>query len=523
VSLEDTQDVLSDRERGHTVSVVGDTTESLGGFTSRERLPPRSTSRSSVVGSPVHEVGGVLVGTEEEDLGVGSTADVDNGALDTGALTGQQEVDDRVDVLVEALGVVGVDVGQNGTLGSTLRDILVLEVLGRRQGIVLVEQGSDVAVVVLLASRSDDSDTTSGDVSESDVESTEVGADDKEHAERLLGVLDVGQEGRVESEGEGDLGRLVKVALENVLVEDEQRLEDLESVLVGSVLSDLGVELLVGQGLLRLQSLERQGRGELRSLLGGRVVGHRKVDVEHSDEVRVGLDDLSDRVSSKRLLPEPGLDLVEDLGVVGIVVVKDLLEREVGGTKTVAEVLSKDPSDVGISGLLDGLEVVLVDGREERVVGETVEEGSLPDDLVDRVLDGRSSGVGDRVEVHGDDGDSVGELLDVLSGRVETVKVVQVGEGGEELSSVAHLESNDDSSLSAVLDLVHLDDGTGSSLDLVHDALIDIEGVLRGLFKEDGVRNGSDVGVTLSVLDRARSGEGASGDKVASELLGDGG
>jgi hypothetical protein len=75
------------------------------------------------------------------------------------------------------------------------------------------------------------------------------------------------------------------------------------------------------------RSSTRSRPGELRSLLGGRVVGHRKVDVEHSDEVRVGLDDLSDRVSSKRLLPEPGLDLVEDLGVVGIVVVKDLLVR----------------------------------------------------------------------------------------------------------------------------------------------------------------------------------------------------
>jgi hypothetical protein len=95
---------------------------------------------------------------------------------------------------------------------------------------------------LLLASRPDDSDTTSGDISEPDVETSEIGTDDKEHAEWLFGVLDLGQERGIQSERECDLcgmsatphkyrsqrmrltSRLVEVALEDVLVEDEQSL-----------------------------------------------------------------------------------------------------------------------------------------------------------------------------------------------------------------------------------------------------------------------------------------------------------
>lgn len=40
-------------------------------------------------------------------------------------------------------------------------------------------------------------------------------------------------------------GRLVEVALEDVLVEDQKSLQDLESVLVGGLLPDLEVKVLV--------------------------------------------------------------------------------------------------------------------------------------------------------------------------------------------------------------------------------------------------------------------------------------
>lgn len=67
--------------------------------------------------------------------------------------------------------------------------------------------------------------------------------------------------------------------------------------------------------------------------------------------------------------------------------------------------------------------------------------------------------------------------------------MVQVGQGGKELSSTAHLEPNDDSSFSAVLDLEHFNDGTGSSLDLVDDGLVDIKRVVAGFLEERCVRD----------------------------------
>jgi hypothetical protein len=127
----------------------------------------------------------------------------------------------HIDVFLEALGVVRIKCRQDGSLGTSFWDILVLQVLRRGQGVILVEKRSDVGVVVLLASRSDDSNTTSSDVSESDVESSELGADDEEHSEGLLGVLDLRQETWVESERQSDLCWLVEVALEDVLVENQ--------------------------------------------------------------------------------------------------------------------------------------------------------------------------------------------------------------------------------------------------------------------------------------------------------------
>lgn len=186
--------------------------------------------------------------------------------------------------------------------------------------------------------------------------------------------------------------------------------------------------------------------------------------------------------------------------------------------------LGKDPSDIRISCFLNSVVCVFVLGnREEGVIGENVKQGSFPNDLVDRVLDRRRTGVGDRVEVHGDDGDTVGELLDILAGRIETVKVVQVGESREELAGTANLVTNNKSALSRVLNLEHFDDRSVTALDFVHDSLVHFEGVFARLFEERGVRNGSNVGCALGGFHRPRSGERASRYKVASELLGDGG
>ena len=90
------------------------------------------------------------------------------------------------------------------------------QILGRSQSIVFIEQCPDIGVVVLHAPRSDHSDTSSRHIPESNVESTELGPNDKEHAKWLLGVLDLGQEVGGEAERECNLGRLVEIGLEDM-------------------------------------------------------------------------------------------------------------------------------------------------------------------------------------------------------------------------------------------------------------------------------------------------------------------
>jgi hypothetical protein len=208
-------------------------------------------------------------------------------------------------------------------------------------------------------------------------------------------------------------------------------------------------------------------------------------------------------------------------------------------------VLSKDPPDIRVRGFLHRVVPIRVGlDREERVVGQTVQQRGLLDDLVDRVLDGRRSRVGDRVEVHRDDGDPVRELLDVLSGRaagihmsisivpspqtsrtsehdsLETVKVVQIRQGRKELLGPAHLVTDDDPPLPTLLDLEQLDHGPTPLPDLVHNMLIDLERLVRGLFQERPVRDGLDVDRLVRVeRRRVAFGEDASLQEVASELL----
>lgn len=92
------------------------------------------------------------------------------------------------------------------------------------------------------------------------MEPAELVANDDEHAERLARVLDLGKEVGREAEGERDLGRLVEVRLEDVLVEDEEGLEHLQLVLVRDRAPQAVVQLRVRQRLLRRQPLVRQRR-----------------------------------------------------------------------------------------------------------------------------------------------------------------------------------------------------------------------------------------------------------------------
>lgn len=157
-------------------------------------------------------------------------------------------------------------------LPQTALGIFILtQVLGSSQGIVLVEQSFNVGVVVLLTPGSNDTDATSGNVPKSDMEPSKLGTDDKEHTKWSLGVLDFGKERWVETEREGDLGRLVKVALDDLSVENQQCLENLNSMLVGCGLADEGVQVFVRKGLFSLETLERKGGGKLRGFVGDGV------------------------------------------------------------------------------------------------------------------------------------------------------------------------------------------------------------------------------------------------------------
>lgn len=63
------------------------------------RLPELSATIASVQSCPVHHVGRALVWTEEEDLFV--FEEIDDRILDARRLTLEQEVEHRVDVLLE--------------------------------------------------------------------------------------------------------------------------------------------------------------------------------------------------------------------------------------------------------------------------------------------------------------------------------------------------------------------------------------------------------------------------------------
>lgn len=86
-------------------------------------------------------------------------------------------------------------------------------------------------------------------------------------------------------------------------------------------------------------------------------------------DLRVALKGLKNRSTSEGLLTETGTNVGKDSSLCSIRLVEDVLERRVSGTEAVKEVLSEDPSRVGVGGLLDG---ELGSSVEEGVVGENV-------------------------------------------------------------------------------------------------------------------------------------------------------
>lgn len=71
-----------------------------------------------------------------------------------------------------------------------------------------------------------------------------------------------------------------------------------------------------------------------------------------TDQFGVSLDDLCNALSCECFLTESPLDIVQDLGVSGVVFVENVLQLQVRRTETVAEMLRKDPPAVCVSMIL---------------------------------------------------------------------------------------------------------------------------------------------------------------------------
>ena len=77
-----------------------------------------------------------------------------------------------------------------------------------------------------------------------------------------------------------------------------------------------------------------------------RIMDHRKVHIQRPNNLRMGIENSLDDFSSESFLPEPSLDVVQNLGMARVVLVEDVLEVKVRGPETITEVLGEDPTTV---------------------------------------------------------------------------------------------------------------------------------------------------------------------------------
>ena len=135
--------------------------------------------------------------------------------------------------------------------------------------------------------------------------------------------------------------------------------------------------------------------------------------------------------------------------------------------------------------------------------------------MEDRALDRSSSGIRHGIEIQGYNGDAVRELFDILASGVELVVMVKIGKSTargsvstkrsvgsnsvpKEPRSSAHLVADDETPLTGTLDLEDFHDRTITAFNLPHYLLVDLEGVFGGLFQENRIRDGADVGTSIS-------------------------
>jgi hypothetical protein len=83
--------------------------------------------------------GGHTVGTKEEHFGF--SIKVNEAFLNSGALARDEEVQDSVNIFLEAESRVRSKTGQNCTLCAPFRNVLVLQILSGGETVVFIEPG----------------------------------------------------------------------------------------------------------------------------------------------------------------------------------------------------------------------------------------------------------------------------------------------------------------------------------------------------------------------------------------------
>lgn len=233
-----------------------------------------------------------------------------------------------------------MSIEKDDTLTSTFWDILVLALLGVGKVVVLFEHVSCVVGPVLNASALDDTNTTTGNISESEMEASEFRTNNKEHSvERCLVLLLWKQLGsRLKPVAQRNLCWSVEVGLQYTLVEAEEVVHDL-LLMVWCVLRTTGLlaneslELLGIHQLVNLQALETEGWNKLGLvLLVHNVVLVCKSKIQSMDKVWLIVDDLEDVFGSESLITQTLSKIVESSLTNWVVGVDEILELVVFST-----------------------------------------------------------------------------------------------------------------------------------------------------------------------------------------------
>ena len=248
-------------------------------------------------------------------------------------------------------------------------------------------------------------------------------------------------------------------------------------------------------------------------------MGVGKIEVQLANELGVLVDDLKDVIRSEGFGSETLLELRQEFCVGAVVRIQESGEGGVFGSETVQELLDKHPHAVSVDGLLQR-ETSAGEELLELVARNAVQQRDLLHDLVDGSLDGGEPlgdlCIGHRAQVEGDDGDSVGEVLQVLARAGQAVVVVKVGKSAEQSNGRALAVGDHEALLTASLHLEHLDDGAFSGDGIDEDLLVDGLCVCGGLLEEALLTDDIDVGLFGA---RVGVGELALVDKVATKLL----